>query len=118
MKVILDLPMPPSNNVYYRRGKFATYLSEQGRAYKQLVADIISDTCDAKFEDKRLRVHINLHPATRRKMDIDNRLKALADSLENAGLFFSDEQIDDLRIVRCGVLSGGRVTVIVEAIDG
>jgi crossover junction endodeoxyribonuclease RusA len=118
MKVILDLPMPPSNNVYYRRGKFATYLSPQGAAYKKLVADIISDSCDAKFEDKRLRVHINLHPATKRKMDIDNRLKALADSLENAGLFFSDEQIDDLRIVRCGIASGGRVTVIVEAIDG
>jgi len=117
MKVLLDLPLPPTSNLYYRRGKYCTYLSDKGRAYKMQVADIISSECFVKFENRRLRVHINLHPATRGRSDLDNRLKALADSLQDAGLFEDDSQIDDLRIVRCDVIKGGRVSVIIEALN-
>lgn len=118
MKVILELPMPPSLNTYYRRSGHHIHISDKGRQYKQEVADIVSEHCFAKFEDRRLRVHINLHPATKRKSDLDNRLKGLADALQDAGLFEDDSQIDDLRIVRCGVASGGKAVVIIEALDG
>jgi crossover junction endodeoxyribonuclease RusA len=120
MKVILELPLPPTANLYYRRGRYATYMSDRGRQYKQDVADIVSSECFVKFGDARLRMHINLHPATRGKSDLDNRLKALQDSLmsEGAGVFNDDSQIDDLRIVRCGVVKGGKAIVIIEAIDG
>jgi crossover junction endodeoxyribonuclease RusA len=117
MKVILDLPVPPSNNVYYRRSKFSTYLSEAGRKYKTAVADIISEECFVKFGNTRLRVHINYHPATKRKRDLDGIFKGLLDSLQEAGVYDDDEQIDDLRIVRAEPVSGGRITIVIEGIE-
>ena len=117
MKVILDCPYPPGVNTYYRTFRGRMLLSKRGREYKQTVADIVSETCSIKFEDARLKVHVNFHPNSRRKVDIDGRLKSLIDAIAEAGVFTDDEQIDDLRIVRCEAVPGGRATVIIEDID-
>lgn len=117
MKVILDCPYPPGVNTYYRTFQGRMLLSKRGREYKQIVADIVSDNCSTKFEDARLKVQINFHPNSKRKVDLDGRLKSLIDAVQDAGLMNDDEQIDDLRIIRCEAVPGGRATIIIEDIE-
>jgi crossover junction endodeoxyribonuclease RusA len=50
----------------------------------------------------------------RRASDLDNRLKALCDALEHAGVFDDDEQIDELVIVRGPIVKGGECRVMIS----
>jgi len=54
---------------------------------------------------------VTLHPPDRRRRDLDNAMKALLDSLEHAGVYDDDSQIDDLRIVRGGIVPGGACVI-------
>ena len=118
MIISLDCPYPPGVNTYYRTFQGRMLLSKKGREYKKTVADIVSEDCITKFGNARLKVHINFYPNSKRKVDLDGRLKSLLDALQDAGVMDDDEQIDDLRIVRCAMLPGGRATVMIEAIHG
>lgn len=112
--IILNLPFPPSVNTYYRRGAHATYMSKQGREYKKAVADYIAESNTPKLGTARLCLEIVLWPKDKRKYDIDNRIKALIDSLQDAGVFDDDEQIDQINIFRgSGTVSGGKAMVLI-----
>lgn len=114
----INLPYAPSVNTYWRRGKFSTYLSPKGREYKKLVADIISETNVPKLGDARLKVTLVIRPRSKRIFDIDNCVKAVLDSLCEAGVFDDDSQVDDLHVMRGEFFKGGRVVVLIEVIDG
>lgn len=63
--------------------------------------------------EKRLYMSIAAFPPDRRKRDLDNLGKSLADSLMHAGVYFDDSQIDHLEFLRKSVQKGdGRVIVI------
>ena len=116
--IILTLPFPPSVNTYYRRGAHATYMSKQGREYKCKVSDYIAESGTPKLGAARLSLEIVLWPKDKRKYDIDNRIKALLDSLQDAGVFDDDEQIDQINIFRgTGEVKGGQAKVIIEVIE-
>jgi len=116
--IILNLPFPPSVNTYYRRGAHATYMSKQGREYKAKVADYIVESGTPKLGAARLALDIVLWPKDKRKYDIDNRIKALLDSLQDAGVFDDDEQIDQINIFRgSGEVKGGQAKVMIEVIE-
>jgi crossover junction endodeoxyribonuclease RusA len=116
--IILTLPFPPSVNTYYRRGAHATYMSKQGREYKAKVAEYITESNSPKLGAARLSLGIVLWPKDKRKYDIDNRIKALLDSLQDAGVFDDDEQIDQINIYRgSGTVSGGQARVMIEVIE-
>lgn len=116
--IILNLPFPPSVNTYYRRGAHATYMSKGGREYKQKVAEYIVESNTPKLGAARLSLEIVLWPKDKRKYDIDNRIKALLDSLQDAGVFDDDEQIDQINIYRgTGEIKGGSVRVLIW-VDG
>lgn len=117
MKVFLELPFPPSVNTYYRRSRFATYLSDQGHKFKADVADYLVENEIPKFGDAKLRVRMILRPRTKAKIDLDNRIKAVLDALQDAGLFNDDFQVDHLEIIRGDAIKGGKMIVTVEAID-
>lgn len=117
-KLRLVLPWPPSINAIYRaipRGGIATViLSKKGREYKQVVLAMLRGV--DSMGSSRLRVTIYLHGPTRRAYDISNRVKALEDALEGAGIFDDDNQIDEEIVYRCDPVAGGKALVLLEAI--
>ena len=66
--------------------------------------------------DGRLRVTIELHAPTKRKYDIDNRVKVLLDALQASRFICDDEQIDSLHVERGVICSDGNTTVRVEVL--
>jgi|GEM_PF-230758 len=125
--LILHLPWPPSVNHYWRsiplRGSGHGFragrgcrvvISREGRAYRKNVCALLRDQSSSP-PDGRLHVRVVLQPPTRRAIDIDNRMKALLDSLEHARIYHDDGQIDRLEIERGEVIKGGRA--IVEIVE-
>lgn len=118
MKVILELPYPPSANRIYRRGRFATYLSQEGRDYKMAVAEYVSENAIPKFEDtSKLKVKFILRPRDKRRRDISNCLKIVEDAIQDAGVFSDDFMIEELTIKRGEVISNGLIIVTIEEIS-
>ncbi len=109
----LALPWPPSVNHYWRTWRGRMLLSREGRAYREAVTRALVGY-RAPPLGGRLDVRLVLHPPDGRKFDIDNRLKAVLDALQHAGVFVTDEQIDRLLVERGEVASGGRVDVSLE----
>ena len=114
MKLYLEAPWPPSNNTYYRRGRFATYISERGIEYKKAFCDYVSDNQFPSFGDKPVRLSIVLRVPDKRTRDIDNVCKAIFDAIESSGLVENDSQIESLYIEKGDILKGGRVILIME----
>lgn len=115
----LVLPWPPSEN-HYRRyvsigGHRRVLISKAGREYQAAVISRVRASCPINISG-RLKVTIHASPPDRRRRDIDNLLKGLLDSLQKAKAIRDDGDIDDLRIVRSPVISGGRLVVEIEEI--
>ena len=115
--MLLTLPYPPSVNTYWRNFRGHTVLSQKGRDYKLAVAEYVSANNVPKFGDSKLKITMILQPRDKRKIDLDNRIKCVLDSLQEAGVFNDDFQVDDLHILRGQQVSGGRILVTIETIE-
>lgn len=113
---IIKLPYPPSMNTYWRNFRGHTVLSKAGRLYKTAVAECVVEQNVPKFGDKRLEVTLWLYPRSKIVTDLDNRLKAVLDGLEEAGVYTSDGNIDILMIQRGPIRKGGGIDVMIEVI--
>jgi len=117
----ITLPYCPSTNTYYRSiGRGRVLISEKGRLYRILIANIVR-----KMKDKKdipytgpLKVDVIAFPPDKRKRDCDNIFKSLLDSLEKAGVYYDDNQIKDLRVRMMKSCAPGRVEVDIEVIEG
>tara|TARA_Y100000034_G_C6527503_1_gene227226 strand:+ start:89 stop:463 length:375 start_codon:yes stop_codon:yes gene_type:complete len=120
----LELPMPPSANNYWRYVNGKVLKSKQARDYIKTIGDLwmvykAQKKAKAFGKDQRLQIYIQVFPPNRIRRDLDNLLKVLMDSLENAGLFTNDEQIDDIRIMRMEIYPGGKMVICLrELIKG
>lgn len=96
----LELPLPPSVNRLWRTFRGRTVLSAEGRTYRAQVVDSLTEQL-GQFAPLgcALRVRAEVH-MQRRGCDADNRLKALQDALQHAGLFADDVQICEVTIGR------------------
>lgn len=112
----LTLPWPPSINHYYRPGMRpgSHYLTAEAKAFRTMVSTVVGAERLRKGLTGRLRMHVIASPPDRRERDLDNLLKALQDSMQYAGVYERDSQIDDLRIVRGPVVKGGQVVVTIQ----
>ena len=91
-------------------------LSKKGREYKALVQQYVVENNVPKLGDSKLKIMMVLRPRDKRRLDIDNRIKALWDALADAGVFDNDEQIDTLMVQRGAIKKGGGCMVIIEKI--
>jgi len=112
----LQLPLPPSMNTYWRNFRGRTILSKGGRDYKLAVQEYVTVNKIPSFGDARLQAIITIFPRERRKQDLDNRLKSLLDSLENAGIYDSDSQFDKIEIARGVIKTGGGCTIVIATL--
>ena len=114
----INLPFPPSVNMIWRtmvRGKRAiTYMSADGKEYRNDVRVRVLESGIRSTLTGRLTVEILIHPPDRRKRDIDNSLKALLDSMQHAGVYKDDSQIDWLLVRRGDLRSNGCVEVTIK----
>ena len=115
--IVLALPFPPSVNGYWRNINGRTLISAKGRAYKRAIARLVKWNHAAKKLQGRLAVLVILHPPDKRKRDIDNSMKALLDSMQAAGVYLDDSQIDRLVIERGEIKKGGAAIVTIKEID-
>lgn len=113
----LELPWPPSVNVYWRHWQGRMVISTKGRQYAKTVADQVRMQGGAKRYTGKLRVVIEAHRPDNRKRDLDNLLKATLDALTKAGVWADDGLIVDLRIFWSPNM-GGKLNVEIFDDDG
>ena len=91
-------------------------ISKKGRLYKQAAARAVLAAKANKFLACRLRVRLVAYPPDRRRRDIDNLTKLALDSMQVAGVYLDDSQIDELIIIRAEVEKGGVIVAEVETL--
>ncbi len=109
-------PLPPSVNRIWRNIGSRTILSLEARVYRQTVQSIVQCHLFEIFVGP-IAVDILVFPPDRRRRDIDNLQKALLDSLQHAGVFADDNQIQRLSIERREIVPNGSVIVRIQAIE-
>lgn len=110
------LPLPPSLNRYYRVFRGRWLVSKVGREYKEKVKELINKNGLDYGIDCRLKVSLEIAPSRSGEWDIDNRLKALFDSLTEAGFWIDDKLVDELSIKKLPKYAMGEVYMTVEEI--
>jgi len=121
MNETITLPWPPTVNTIKAaivvKGRTRMILSKKGRQYFDTVAGIIMETKPRRFGSARLKIIIFCYPPDRRRRDLGNLDKVLMDSLQKAGVYDDDSQIDVQTFFRGGLCkNGGRVVVRLEEI--
>ena len=114
MHCSFSLPYPPSMNTYWRNFRGRTVISKNGREFREAVIQFVIDNNIPKFGDKKLKLTLILRPRDKRKIDIDNRIKAVLDALEHAGVFDDDFQVDHIEMIRGENIKGGLLHVVIE----
>jgi crossover junction endodeoxyribonuclease RusA len=112
--ITLELPYPVSVNAYWLASGTRRYISKRGVQFKQSVAQIWSECGHGGFGDSPVELDVVLFPRDKRLMDIDNMLKCLGDSLQDAGCFTDDQQVWKITIQRGKQKKGGGCVVTIK----
>ncbi len=109
-RLVVIVPMlPPSVNHYYLLNKNGSRrLSDEARAFREyagLEARSTASLMGWRVPAGRLKLTLLLTFGSRRKTDIDNRIKAGLDALALA-LGFDDSRVDRIEVERVGVEPG------------
>jgi len=113
----ITLPWPPGNNHLFSVFRGRKIKSKKGRQYTETVVRQITEENQQYHLTGSLKVKILAYPPTRAKRDLDNLFKAPLDSLTKAGVIADDSLIDDVRMVRCEVVKGGRLEIIITELE-
>ena len=91
-------------------------MSKAGREFREQVIQYVIDNSIPKFGERKLKITLILRPRDKRKIDIDNRIKAVLDALEHAGVFDDDFHIDHIEMIRGEPIKGGLLHVCIEEV--
>ena len=119
----VTLPWPPSVNHYYRHVGRRVLISRAGQEYRRTVCGLLGRPATASSasgnrkppRSGRVALAMDAFPPDRRRRDLDNTLKAICDSVQHAGVYEDDSQIDLLTVRRRRVRKGGMV--VIDVID-
>ena len=115
--ITITLPWPPSVNHYWRTWRGRMLISRQGRTYREDVRALVAG---AGFRNPppgtRIGLCMDAFPPDRRRRDLDNLQKGVLDSLEHAGVYADDSQIDLLVTRRRSLASGGKLNVCISVL--
>mgnify|MGYP002864320232 CR=1 FL=1 len=105
MKTLCEVELkglPPTVNHLYRNSKRGyRYKTVSGRYYQDYVSLRLSQEWQGRSEYAGdIGLHIEFTVKTRRRWDIDNRVKALQDCLSMAGIIKDDKQVNILHVER------------------
>lgn len=115
-RIVLHLPWPPTVNTYWRHSRGRHYISARGLSYRKDV-DVKARIFAGLFpKEVKLSVHVDAFPPDRRRRDLDNISKCLLDSLQHAGVYEDDYQIDELSLKR-QELKDGKVIVYINKLS-
>ncbi len=83
--------LPPSVNMMYRNGKYSRYKRSEVEEWQSYVSGQMREQWgkDHPYPGE-VEVRVQFITGTKRKWDIDNRLKALLDCLQMAGVIKDD----------------------------
>ncbi len=110
-----ELPWPPSVNRYWRHAQGRTFISKDGKQYRQDVAKLLCGVFTAPTL-ARLKFEVVAYPPDKRKRDLDNVFKALLDACEGV-VYEDDSQIDRLSIERGPPEKPGKVVCMVGGVS-
>ena len=104
-KILLSLELeglPPTlNHMYRSTASGRRYKTVAGKEYQQLVSNAIMEKWSSRSTyTGAVGLRVLFETATRRRWDIDNRIKALQDCFSMAGVIADDRQIDELYVRR------------------
>jgi len=119
----LVLPIPPSANHLHTVARGRKIKSQSGRDYAANVAWAVKEWRRANprawtpRDGEHLKSVISIYPKDRRRFDIENRVKAVHDSVF-ACFDADDAQVDELRVLRRSVdRQNPRLVLTLEAIS-
>ena len=100
-KAFLTIPFPPTLNHnigrrgarYFQSGEYKSFLTQVGWLWLKAVPRDWS-------KESRYSVVVELIYNTRRRYDVDNRVKPILDALTRAGTWNDDAQVDEILVVR------------------
>lgn len=110
------MPWPPSANRYWRRVGNKTIISQDARLYIKNIKKLTLTWKNKKLNN-RIGVEIQAYPPDKRKRDLDNTLKVILDSLEKAGFYDDDSQIDKIYIERKELVKPGFMQVHIYELE-
>ncbi len=106
--------LPPTVNQMYRNaGTRVRYKTQKTRAYQRYAVKAMQEArlVSYTFEGRAI-LNVKFFVAEKRKWDMDNRLKALQDCLQMAGIIKDDSQIDSIKADREWIESGENRTCV------
>jgi Holliday junction resolvase RusA-like endonuclease len=83
-------------------------------AFKAAVKEIWGALDQQGFGSSPVELDVVLFPRDKKLMDIDNMLKCLGDSLQDAGAFDDDQQVWKITIERGEKIKGGGCQVTIK----
>lgn len=120
--VQIVVPLPPSVNSYWTRGKSWGGKATNRRSQRALSFLLLGDAAirqqgSPAFGADQVVVSIMLHTRTGTRGnggDLDNFNKGLLDLLTHSGVWDDDDQVMDLRIERRGKTKGGAAVITIR----
>lgn len=113
MRHILHLPYPPSINNYWIASGNRRFISKRGRDFKLAVQEYVATHQLESFGGAGVTVDIVIRPRDARLLDVDNPIKPILDSLQDAGLFDNDKQVASVTSTRGLVMKGGGGCIVI-----
>ena len=114
--LFLILPFPPSVNACWRTVKGRMLISEKGRTFRANAIAAVYEQLRRrpKAITEKVSVVIKMYPPSKRRMDIDNYLKAPFDALTHANIWKDDDQVTHVDMQWCEVVKGGRFEITIS----